>query len=268
MLFSAVRILGGRRSTGQARRSVVPSPVEILLVSGLHPYEACAPLMARAVFRRLYAQGERIALYEVPGPFTWLALIDDPAVAVTTYSMPAERRRLDVDLDGLDELLGRRYPGALVFEFHNSEDTQPMLGIDPARSVNEYEVGEIGPGSERPYEIGCWRNLDDNGRPGKYLIEVPACFAPVDPTVRERRRLRLAELAAAGYEYDPRWSHYLESEVDIEASRRKGYLDDYLVQKIADWIIGRREARHSPGLRLEQTRSIRGHEWPGNRRVE
>jgi hypothetical protein len=215
----------------------VPSPVEILLVSGLHANEACTPLMAREVFRRLSERGVRVVHYEVPYPHTLLALIDHPAIAVTDYSMPAGRRRLDVDLDGLDDDLGRRYPGALVFEFHNSQDTQPMLGIEPRKPVQEYEVGPIGPGSERPYEIGTWRNVDRHGRPGKYLIEVPACYAPEDPSVQETRRRRLAQLREAEYDFNPRWLHYLESRADVEASRRKGYLEDCLARKIADWIV-------------------------------
>jgi hypothetical protein len=154
--------------------------------------------------------------------------------------MPVGGRRLDVDLDGLDEPLRRRNPGALIFEFHNSEDTQPMLGIDPGRPVQEYEVGSIGPGSGRPHEIGTWRNADHRGRPGKYLIEVPACYASEEPSVRERRRRRLAQLREVGYDFDPRWLHYLESGAGVEASRRKGYLDDCLAEKIADWIMGRR----------------------------
>jgi hypothetical protein len=220
----------------------VSSPVEILLVSGLHANETCTPLMACEVLRRLSELGERVALYEVPYPYTLLALIDDPLIAVTDYSMPADKRCLDVDLDGLDEYLDRRYPGALIFEFHNMEDTQPMLGIDPAKPVQEYEVGTIGPEFERPYEIGTWRNIDRNGQTGKYLIEVPACYAPVEPSVGERRRRRLMQLREAGYDYDPRWSHYLESVTDVEASRRKGYLEDCLIQKIAEWIMKCREA--------------------------
>ena len=228
------------RGLGAGRSA--PPRVEILLVSGLHPDETCAPILAREVFRTLSARGERVALYEVPYPQTLLALIDDPAIAVTDDSMPAEGHRLDVDLDGLDETLARRYPGALVFEFHNSEDTAPMLGIDPAKPVREYEVGTIGPGPARPHEIGTWRNVDRDGRPGKYLIELPARYAPVAPAVRERRLGRLAQLRAEGREFDPRWSRYLEGAADVEASRRRGYLDDVLARKVADWITSRRDA--------------------------
>ena len=142
-------------------------------------------------------------------------------------------------LDGLDEDLRRRHPGALIFEFHNSEDTQPMLGIDPGKPVGEYEVGAIGPGSGRAYEIGTWRNVDSRGRPGKYLIELPACYAPEEPPARERRRRRLAQLREAGYDYDPRWSHYLESRADVAASRRRGYLEGCLARKVADWSLNR-----------------------------
>ena len=216
--------------------------IEILLVSGLHANEACAPLMAREVFERLGERGERVALFEVPYRYTLLAMIDDPAIAATDYSMPAGTNRLDMDLDGLDEDIGRRYPGALVFEFHNSEDTQPMLGIDPNKPVREYEVGTIGPRFERPYEVGAWCNVDRHGRPGKYLIELPACYVPVDSAVRKERRRRLAQWRERGREFDPRWSHYLEGRADVEASRRRGYLEDGLALKVADWIIGRREA--------------------------
>src|SRR4051794_38912234 len=99
------------------------SPVEILLVSGLHANEACTPMMAREVGRRLGERAGRVFHYDIPYPYTLLALIDHPAIAVTEYSMPTGGRRLDVDLDALDIDLGRRHPGALVFEFHNSEDT-------------------------------------------------------------------------------------------------------------------------------------------------
>jgi hypothetical protein len=60
--------------------------------------------------------------------------------------------QLDVDLDGLDGYLGQRYPGALVFEIHNSEEPQPMPGIEPGKPVQEYEVGTVGPIFERPLE--------------------------------------------------------------------------------------------------------------------
>ena len=136
--------------------------VEILLVSGLHANEECAPLLARGVFKMVSERGARVALFEVPYPYTLLALIDDPAIAVTEYSMPPGKRRLDVDLDALDQYLERCYPGALVFEFHNSEDTQPMLGIDPRKPVQEYEVGTIGPRFERSFEIG---DLAQRGSP-------------------------------------------------------------------------------------------------------
>ena len=151
-----------------------PATIEILLVGGLHPNEACAQVMARDVYKRLTERGVRVALYDVPYRYTLLALVDDPTTAVTDYSIPKGVRRLDVDLDGLDGLLKRRYPEALVFEFHNSEDTTPMFGIDPSKSVHDYEVGMIGPEFKRPYEIGTWRNVGRDGRPDKFLIEVPA----------------------------------------------------------------------------------------------
>ena len=53
----------------------------------------------------------------------------------------------------------------------------------------------------------------------------------------ERRLRRLAQLGAEGYDFDPRWSHYLETAADVEASRQKGFLSDCLVSKIADWIV-------------------------------
>jgi hypothetical protein len=221
----------------------VSSEVEILLVSGLHANETCAPITARAVHRGLSAGGERVALFHVPYPKTFLALIDDPAAAESEYSMPAGRRCVDADLDELDDDLRRRFPRATVFEFHNSEDTRPMLGIDPRKPVRDYEVGLIGPGSDRPREVGAWRNIGRDGRPGKYVIEVPACYAPIDRRVRDRRLGRLAELGAAGYAYDPRWAHYLETAADEEATRRRGYLDDVLASKIAAWIVRRAAAR-------------------------
>ena len=164
------------------------SPIDILLVSGTHANEACAPLIARGVFRMLSGHGARVAHCAGPNRYTLLAWIDHPEIAVTNYSIPAGERRLDVDLDTLDEPLGRLHPEALVLEFYNSEDTHPMLGIDPAKPVEEYEVGPIGPGASRTYEIATWRNVDSLGRPGKCLIEVPACYAPVGLAVRDRRR--------------------------------------------------------------------------------
>jgi hypothetical protein len=131
----------------------VSSHIEILLVSGLHPNEACAPLMARKVFKRLSNRGARVAHCEIPYPYTLLALIDDPAAAVTDYSMPVGERRLDVDLDGIDELLQRQYPGAVIFEFHNSEDMQPLLGLNPGEPPREYQVGEMDSESKRPQGI-------------------------------------------------------------------------------------------------------------------
>jgi hypothetical protein len=175
----------------------------------------------------------------VPYPYTLLALLDDPTIADTGYSMPPGKHRLDVDLEALDEHLARRYPGALVFEFHNSEDTQPMLGIDSRKPLQEYEVGTIGPRFARPYEIGTWLNVDRRGRPGKYLIEAPASYVPVDRPVLRRRCRRLSELHSEGHEYDPEWLHYLETRTDVEASRHRGYLDDCLIHKVADWIMSR-----------------------------
>ncbi len=215
----------------------MPPQIEILLVSGLHPNETCAPFMARAVFQKVSERGGQVALFQVPYPYTLIALFDHPAIAITNYSMPSGQGRLDVDLDTLDEVLERRYPGALVFEFHNSEDTQPMLGIDPRKPVHEYEVGTIGPRFERPFEIGTWRNVDRRGRPGKIVIEVPACYVPVDPSVRDSRRRRLSQLRAEGLKYDPQCLHYLETRADVEASRRRGYLDDCLAHKVAEWIM-------------------------------
>ncbi|QEH35793.1 hypothetical protein OJF2_43500 [Aquisphaera giovannonii] len=194
--------------------------------------------MAREVFLRLRERGRRAALHEIPYRYTLLALVDSPSTAATDYSMPAGGRRLDADLDGLDEDLRRRHPHALIFEFHNSEDTQPMLGIDPAKPACEYEVGPIGPGSARAFEIGTWRNVDHLGRPGKYLIELPARYVLEESPVRERRRRRLAQFREAGYDFDPRWSHYLESRADVAASRRRGYLAGCLARKVADWITG------------------------------
>jgi len=233
-------ILWTRRLTRQGERET--TEVEILLVGGLHPNETCAQVMAREVLGRLTERGVRVALFDVPYPSTLLALVDDPTRAVTDYSMLKGGRRLDVDLDGLDGLLKRRYPEALVFEFHNSEDTAPMFGIDPSKPVQEYEVGSIGPEFRRPYEIGTWRNIDRDGRPDKYLIEVPACYAPAGPSAVERRRRNLLRLRGAGYDHEPRWSHqYFENADDVRASRRKGYLDDCLARKIADWIMSHRE---------------------------
>lgn len=215
----------------------MPPRFEILLVSGLHPNEACAPLIAHEVFAKLSQRGVSVAHYEVPYACTLVALIDDPGSAVPDYSMPAGGRVLDVDLDGLDELLRQRYPGSLVFEFHNAEDTHPMLGIDPRKPVECYAVGTLGPDLKRGHEIATWRNVDGQGRPGKYLIELPARYVHEDSSLSERRRQRLAALRASGYEYDPRWSHYLERRADIEASRQKGYLDDCVAAKVADWIM-------------------------------
>ena len=199
--------------------------VEIFLVSGVHANETCAPIMAGEVFRGLGDESGKVALFLVAYRFSLPALIDDPADAETTFSTPAGNRLLDVDLDGLDRELKRRYPKAIVYEFHNAEETQPMLGVVPGQPVDEFEVG--------------WQNVDEQGRPGKYLIELPACYTSVDPALRDRRRRRVAELRAAGYEFNDRWRHYLECATDVEASRRKGYLADCLARKVADWIASR-----------------------------
>ena len=74
--------------------------IEILVVSGLHSNEACAPLMAREVLGKLRERGERVALFEVPYRYTLLAMIDDPTIAATDSSMPAGTNRLHMDLDG------------------------------------------------------------------------------------------------------------------------------------------------------------------------
>ncbi len=244
-------------SNGSGLRSVKACPsVDILLISGLHANERCAPLLAREVYRMLRQGAFGVCLVEIPFAHTLLALLDDPAAALPVYSLPAGMRRLDMDLDALDLELRRRYPGALAFEFHNAEDTHPMLGIEPARPVSEYEIGTIGPVLERSYEIGTWRNIDPDGRPGKFLIELPACYVPVSPGELERRREHLARLLAAGYEFDPNWLHYLERVTDVEASRRRGYLDSSLAAKVAQWIMNQHsscgvtlEARQAPGQR-------------------
>ena len=75
---------------------------------------------------------------------------------------------------------GSVIPHALVFEFHNSEDSSAILAVDPAKPVCDYEVGTVGPGFIRPYEIATWRNIDPQGRPAKYLVETPACYVAWD----------------------------------------------------------------------------------------
>jgi hypothetical protein len=52
----------------------VRSQIEILLVSGLHANEACAPLMARDVFQKVSERGRQVALFQVPYPYTLIAL--------------------------------------------------------------------------------------------------------------------------------------------------------------------------------------------------
>ena len=212
--------------------------VDVLLVSGVHANETCAPIMADKVHRQLSLLGLRVALYRVPHSYTLLALLDDPATAMTRYSNPPDASRPDLDLDGLDAILTQGYPDALVFEFHNSEDSDRIFGIDPAKPVCDYELGEIGPRFVRAYEIATWRNIDLEGRPTKFLIELPASYVSIDHDRLSRRRSRLEGLKTKGREFDAILP-YLEREADVEMSRRNGYLDDCLAQEIADWIVGR-----------------------------
>ena len=216
--------------------------VEVLLISGLHANETCAPPMAEDVHRRLGRLKDRVALFHIPPTYTLLGLLDDPATAVTDYSAPAGQQRLDMDLDDLDDDLRRRFPGALHFEFHNVDDSAAILGIDPGKPPRDYEVGTVGPVFVMPYEIGTWRNVDPDGRPGKYLIEMPAAFHAVPPTRLSRREHRLEEFLARGYRFEPAWRSYLSRAADVEQSRRRGYLEGCLAQKVADWILGQREA--------------------------
>lgn len=216
--------------------------VEILLVSGLHANETCAPILAEVVARRLDRLGVGVELVHLPRSVTLLGFLDDPDSAMTSYSRPAGLYLLDMDLDGLDGELRRRYPGALIFELHNAEDTSRILTIDPSKPIEDYEVGTVGPHFVRPYEVGTWRNVDRDGRPAKYLIELPASYVDVDGDLLAWRRLHLGRLSAEGYGFEAHHSPYLERVTDIEASRRKGYLDDRLAWKVADWIIGQRTA--------------------------
>ena len=85
--------------------------IEILLVSGVHANETCASIVAHKVRRWISRLGLRVAAYRVPRSHTLLALLDDPATAMTRYSNPPDTSRLDMDLDGLDGDLMRRHPG-------------------------------------------------------------------------------------------------------------------------------------------------------------
>ncbi len=217
--------------------------VDVLLVSGVHANEICAPIMAQKVHQRLTRLGLRVALFRVPRSYTLLGLLDDPATAMTRYSRPLGTSRLDMDLDSLDGEFKQRYPGALVFEFHNGEDSDRIFGIEPTKPVQKYELGTIGPRFARPYEIGTWRNIDPDGHPSKFLIELPASYVSVGQNRLLRRGSQLERLKAEGYEFEAS-SAYLEREADVEVSRRKGYLEDCLAQKITGWIVSRQDARH------------------------
>ena len=61
-------------------------------------------------------------------------------------------------------------------------------------------------------------------------------------------------------EFEPQWMPYVERETDVEASRRRGYLEDCLAEKIAAWILERLGPEDSTGGSRGLTRLMRGTE--------
>ena len=134
-----------------------------------------------------------------------------------------------------DVVLRRRFPRSVGFEFHSARTAWQR--IDPSKPIEQYEIGVIMPVFTRFYEIGVWRNVVD-GKPGKYLIEVPAVNVPGSPERLEARMRRLEQLALQGYVLpEEHVKLYLRHEADVEASRQKGLVGDRMATKLAKWVL-------------------------------
>ena len=213
---------------------------KILLVSGPHANERCAPLVAEMVYQKLLLLHGHVEHLRIPYKYTLLANLDDPENAVPGYCMPKSGGGLDMDLDTIvgDEVLRCKFPDSTVFEFHNSRDVWKKFGIDPRKPIEEYEIGIVMPVFTRPYEIGTWRNVSPDGIPGKYVIEAPAVSVAVPPERIEARKRRLNQLAQGGYTFEAKLiEFYLTHEADIQASREKGLISDCIAGKIVGWIL-------------------------------
>lgn len=214
--------------------------IKVVLISGLHPNERCAPAVTAEICTLCRGRGLQATHFEVPYAYTLLANLDDPDNADPKYCMPRSNGPIDVDLSGLvgDEALQRRFPGHVVFEFHNSRDVWKKFGIPHGKPVEQFEIGPIMPRFTRPYEIGTWRNVLPDGTRGKYVIELPAVTMPVSSDRVCRRLSRLEELRTRGYFVDEKViACYLTDEADIEATRARRLMDPCIVQKVGDWML-------------------------------
>lgn len=215
----------------------------ILLVSGLHSNEHAAPIVAKRVFHLLHKAGERVDLREVPYELTLLANLDEPENARPDYCIPKEPGLLDMDLEALVASLVDEHPGAVVFEFHNVSHTWDKLGITPDMRPEDFEVGVVAPQFTRPFQIGTWRNTGGNRQ---YLIELPAVYKPVVPAVLERRLESLRQLEGKGCSLREGHMAYIEKEVDLKATRDRGFLSPVICRKVADWIAREVAGRNQP----------------------
>jgi len=211
----------------------------ILLVVGVHADEVCAPIVAAKVREMLLDVGGDVEVFDVPRRLTLLGYLDAPDDGATEYCFPAGGSVCDVNLWGLvgDEALSQAWPDRIPFEFHNSPWDFEKFGIGPDQDVRTFEVGPIAPTFTRPYQIGTWRNSPASGVPGKYVVEIPACYQRVSADVEERRRRILARLENEGWVLPSGHDFYLTREANVELSKERGFLDDCIAAKIVDWII-------------------------------
>jgi len=218
---------------------------EILLIVGLHPHESAAALVAERALEALQARGLPADILRVPPEWTVLGCLDDlPGADVNRCVVPGTKE-FDTDLDARvgDKIVAQAYPGRLAFEFHNYafDHGSGRLAVEPGTAPSAFRIGDVAPGTTGRFEIGFWRNRPAGGIPGKYLMELPAVFAPVGRARRDRRAANLQRLADEGYlAADEHWRRVLNAhmieEVDVEATRAAGFLDDAVVEKVVRWV--------------------------------
>ena len=236
--------------TPDPRRERQNMEARILLITGLHPNEACAPAIGDAVAHRLEELGTLVERLQVPREFTLLANLDGEDGASLRHCVRPYTSRLDRDLESLvgDEVLAETYPEHVAFEFHNYSDAgrNDKLAIEDGTPPDRWRIGDIAPGKTGPYEIGYWQNRPPGGVRGKYCLELPAVFVPIAYGRLAKRFQTLQALSARGIDLDEGSKFWMLKELTVEAdaarSKEKGYISPQVGDRIAAWILAQMKA--------------------------